>query len=252
MNARSNSALTLTTSSLALALLTALSAPAQEAKPAPPAEPIVSFAFDGGSLAKYAATIRKAGTNINITLPGLASEVEVPKVELTQVSVEAALRAAGSLVPSNFTISVAVLSSDEGQPVYALSVFDRTMQMVTAGSGMKPRNELGVRVFSLMELTRKLPGETETSVLDADTILSALDTGLSIGDAKKKVEMRYHEDSYLLFVKGTETQTLLARDILQSVLSDVNRVRDAERRAAQEARKSEARKEAREKTSTGR
>lgn len=251
MNARSNSALTLTTSSLALALLTALSAPAQEAKPAPPAEPIVSFAFDGGSLAKYAATIRKAGTNINITLPGLASEVEVPKVELTQVSVEAALRAAGSLVPSNFTISVAVLSSDEGQPVYALSVFNRSNQMA-ASTGVNPANEPSLRVFSLMELTRKLPGETETSVLDADTILSALDTGLSIGDAKKKVEMRYHEDSYLLFVKGTETQTLLARDILQSVLSDVNRVRDAERRAAQEARKSEARKEAREKTSTGR
>ena len=220
------------------------------------ADPVVSLEFAGGSLAKFAAALRKAGDDVNIVMPALAAEVDLPALALSQTTVESALKSIDAVIGDDFRIRVKTLRSQVGKPVYAVSVHLLRSQRKVSGASTQVaganNSATSVDVLSLKFLTSTVPGDVETSgqTMKAETILTAVDTGLGIHPGVTKPEFRYHEDSGLLFINGLSRDLGLVRAIIQNLEIDVRRLREAnkmqaarkqaeDRQAAKEARNSE-------------
>ncbi len=213
---------------------------AQESKQATPAniaaDPVVSLDFTGGSLADFAAALRKAGNDINIVMPEIAAKVELPALTLSKATVESALRSIGAITSEDTRVRVETLRSVKGTPVYAVSVQIRNRRSTGGGpvtTQMPAPNQeaspLRVSVFSLKFLTDTVPGDSEADglTMKPETILTAIDTGLGVRVGGSKPEFKYHEDSGLLFTQGNARQIGLVQNIIQSMESDIRRLRDA-------------------------
>lgn len=234
-----------------VALLTlALAGVAQQANPdAPPkrgqAPHTLSVDFKGGTLAEYVAALRAAGTNVNVVLPDSATKVRVPALVLRETSVEAALRAVTTVVdPSiqlNVNTSVGTLPNQGpiGEPVYSVQV--RQIESNPFGNmpgTAQPSTPSArvVRVFALRSLLKR--GDGSGDGLEVKTILTAVDTGLSVvaehatvdtGDGDNKAVVRYHEDSALLFVSGTVAQLRVIDEVISNLRRDTDDPRPAKR-----------------------
>jgi len=79
-------------------------------------------------------------------------------------------------------------------------------------------------VFSLRYLTR---GTGDT--LKTQTILMAIDTGLAIEGVGSRAKIKYHEDSGLLFVRGTSEHLRLVTSVLDELRRDVQPSRSPRR-----------------------
>jgi hypothetical protein len=194
-----------------------------------PTDTVVSVNFAGGTLAELVDVIRESDEYINILTPPEASQVSAPSLSLKQVSVGNALRAIAQ-VCSNRQASVDVTAQNTGwgQPVFSLRVA-LARQRETAAPGSV---ETSVVVFSIRSMTESLPGVPEDAQITfaADTILTAIDTGLNVADPEgDKAQIRYHADSGLLFVRGTWEQNQLIESVLESMENDLNRRRGAAR-----------------------
>ena len=224
----------------AAALLAALATGPQAAAQADPsgrasrqAGEVVSVDFEGGTLADFADALRDAGKDVNILLPDTAHDVAVPAVTLRQASVEAALNAVGSIVDPNYLVEVRTQRAGQGNSVHALRVLAKSSQQVSgvvAGNGPGSSRPTDVQVFSLRSLTESLPGDPEGATNKAETILTAVETGLGVaGETNSKAVLRYHEDSGLLFVRGTRVETGLVQSILHRMNEHVVQQRMAAR-----------------------
>jgi hypothetical protein len=195
--------------------------------------PRISLRFAGGTLAEFVAAVRAAGTGINVVSSSLADRVPVPAVTLTDVAVDEALRAVGDVVPGTFRVKVDGDRQPKGKPVFSIAVAEapRGPTATAIGpNGMVTGDEPFriVKVFSLRELTRSADGGGIDKVaLASTTVLSAVEAGLGIGGGAKEptADLRYHEDSGLLFVRGTPEQTGLVHEVLRNLTEDVQRMR---------------------------
>lgn len=195
----------------------------------PARDQVISVHFRGGDLEDYVEAIRAAGDKVNIALSPDASAVRVPEIELIDADVHAALDAVSEIVHQDWAVSVKAKRSQFGQPVFAVSVRSRR-------SPEQLRVEQHVQVFSLRNLTDSLPGDPSNLTVSAETILTAIETGLGIsaehleqvrGLKGEKAFMRYHEDSGLLFVRGRIEHTELVQSILLRMERDLTRHREA-------------------------
>lgn len=228
-----------------LTLLLTVAPSAQQAEINPQPGHTVSVDFRGGTLTEFAASLRSAGDNVNIVVPENASKVKIPALVLRQTSVEAALKAVTQVVEPTVRLSVDVSVGNVpnvgivGEPVYSVRVSlqrDSPGAVTTAGMG----NQRTVRVFSLRNLTKPMPGEASDAALsNVKTILTAIDTGLAVagmreelevGEADTKALVRFHEDSDLLFVAGTHTQLRLVEEVLSNLERDAQTIRNAMKR----------------------
>ncbi len=230
-------------------LLLGLAAPAQEQTI--PDRRTLSVEFKGGSLTEYVAALRSAGNNVNVVLPDTAAKVRVPALVLRETSVEAALRAVTNVVDESIHLSVNVSigsspnSGPFGAPVYSIQV--RQLESNSMGNAAMPQSSRArlVRVFALRTLING-PGDTATR-LDVKTILTAVDTGLGVvaehagldTTSSDKAVVRYHEDSGLLFVAGTNAQLSVVDQVINNLERD-----QKEERAAKRATSTPATKEA--------
>src|SRR5882672_1301492 len=65
--------------------------PANNPEPTPTGEKLVTMKFPGGTVADYAAALKKAAGDVNIVVALEAKDIPMPAVELTDASVEGAL-----------------------------------------------------------------------------------------------------------------------------------------------------------------
>lgn len=226
---------------LALALTAILAAPAaaQEAQPPAPAatrhsqaDSTISVKFRGGSFADYVSVIRNAGEKVNIVIPPMAADVQVPPLSIIDAEVEAALEVAAEIVDAKHRVKVRTHRSKLGRPIHVIQVYEAPAAPNLTGAVRTqgpPRTE--VRVFSLCALTERLTGDPDQSdfAIKPSTILTAIDTGLAVASEEgvDKPVIRYHEDSGLLFVQGTPHQTNMVNEVLQRMENDVGRRRSA-------------------------
>lgn len=216
--------------------------PAEQA----PSVETVTVKFQGGSLRDYAEAIQAArrveyegsAYQINIVLPLLADKVKVPPLSLIDADVESALRVACDVAENKDYISDVDVHSkrqrgvaQSSQAVYVIQVRAKPTRGVSGG--FTDDNSV-VRVFTLRAATEKLPSEGDDFCLKAETILTAIDTGLSVAaqGSKQKAVVRYHADSGLLFVQGTRAQSNMVSEVLASIETDVERMRARARAAA--------------------
>ena len=218
---------------LAIALTLLLFAPLVHAQDAPPVDsPIVieHLDFKGGTLAQFVEALREGLDHapVNVLLRNDAGNVRIPTLELRDVSLDTALRAAvpigqretrqpdGSLLVQ-WTFLDRTEVNDRGSPVY---VFD-------AGSEVqKPPAGDGERRFEVFGLGRVI-GDG-----DADGVLEIIDAAMSLDDAEP-AELRYHKDSGLLIVRGTHEQLVLVDQVIGRLEADRSRTSDEDRDRAE-------------------
>ena len=189
-----------------------------------PATQLISVDFDGGSLRDYVDAIRSV-SKTNILLEDGVDEVMVPAVELKRVEVGTALDAVTDIVEDKRSVNVRSHRSKFGATVYTVQV--RSRQQTNVATMQGPQRH--VQVFSLRSLIEPMPGYPgdEAQVFEAKTILTAIETGLSISGDKHAAVLRYHADSGLLFVEGSINQTSMVHSVLKSMGDDLEMLREA-------------------------
>lgn len=204
---------------VAAAAVLAVAAAPQSQSPAtserangPTASPSTSVAFAGGTLADLIGAIRARDVRANIVAAIDCAEVPMPAINLTDVTVIDALRAAGAVADQEWVVSAAVECSGK-MPVHTVVVARRGGKF----GAPKPEPQRAM-VFSLKKLTETWPGDSENRPVaqKPETILSAIEAGVQ-GTSMQAPKLRYHAESGLLFVHGDGQQVDLVKQVLSSI-----------------------------------
>lgn len=198
-----------------------------------------SLEFPGGSLSDLIDAIRRAADGANIVASALASEVELPAIMLRNATVQASLMSVRMIAPEHYRVSVET-QVDSGTPVHSVTVTGTQNPQLN-----QPHQDYrGVRVFSIRSLIEALPSDPPgfaDKLLSAATVLSAVENGLEVSrpashgevrvEGKAPWDLRYHEDSKLLFVSAHPDQLVLVQEVLQALEQDVQQARTASLRS---------------------
>ncbi len=162
----------------------------QEAK----AEERRDLRFDGGTVAEYAAAVRKVSPTMNIVLGPGAGEQMVPAMELLQV------RAADTAEV------LATLRHQLGNTMF--NVDRRAAFTAVSANWGGPETAHGTTPFSLAKHLR--------SGFKEDAILSVIRTSLD-SDAVG-LHLKYHPETSLLIVRGSQEQRKLVERTLDRIM----------------------------------
>ncbi|MEM7199727.1 MAG: hypothetical protein AAF628_05635 [Planctomycetota bacterium] len=179
---------------------------------------LVTLQFRGGTLADYVSAVRETGPAVNIMLAENADLVPVPAVKLTQVPVSGALQAAASVVGDVAHVDVRCIGGPVGKDIYAVAVQMKGQAgPVTATVQATPPVKSRVRVYSL--------GFTRSEA-EVKTVLNAVEQGLELCEEASPI-LRFHEDSRLLFVRGSRDQGELVESVLARLSFELSQSRGA-------------------------
>ncbi|MBN4060234.1 hypothetical protein JYT11_00120 [Planctomycetaceae bacterium AH-315-I19] len=153
------------------------------------------LSFDGGTVASYVRAIQKAAGEKKIVVMPEAEALEVPRVELTGVTLYEAIDL------------IAHLSRvDIFRPKGALVI--RSWPSVLENSPVDKRSE---RVDSN---TWSVEGIMSTRLTESD-LLSAIDAAITLADGETRV--RFHKETGLLMARGPESELALISKIIDKV-----------------------------------
>jgi len=140
----------------------------------------------------------------------------MPAIELRSAPIQAALESIAMVVPDPYRAKAVVnVVPGSGVPVYS----------VVIAADQPPPASSEVRVFTLSTLTKALPTDPVDApvVLPAKTVLSAIEAGARV--LNQQFDLRYHEESGLLFLRGTSAQIEMVQQVLGNLQRDQERVR---------------------------
>lgn len=190
-------------------------APAAVPAPQEPQAPRIHLEFAGGTLADLLVDLCKVEPGLNLVGSALCSEVVVPRLSMTDVTVFALLRAVAQVADPEYVVKVDMESRNGGSPIYSI-VAERRSRPVgppgrqISGPGATPR----IAVFTLAKLTDG--GGDPAIAIKPETILSALTAGTQ-GTPLKAPSLRYHQESGLLFAFGDEEQLQYVQQVLRNL-----------------------------------
>lgn len=225
-------ALALVAGGLAIGAAMGVAQEGQGARPAPAGT--LSVDFKGGPLKDYVVSLRSAAKDlpVNIVVSG-ETDAPVPPVTLKGVSVQAAVVLLEHLEIPHYDVSVSAAPDGGAAPVFVVRT--RVVQPFARHDGGAP----DLAVFSLRSLLQTAPGTPDLPVTrtDASSLLTAVETALTMGGAGEKAEMKFHPETGVLVVRGTVEQTAAVQRLLGEVNGDLQRFRsgatDARVREAQ-------------------
>jgi hypothetical protein len=135
---------------------------------------------------------------------------------LKGAGLEQALSGAAMAAEADFEVRVKEFRG-EGEPVYSIVAYARPQQVVAGVAGPDPKAEQQ-SVFSLNELTGAQPFDVEP--FSVETILGAL--RLATEGEQNPPRIRFHEDSGLLLVRGTQAQIGVVQLTLSTMRNDLS------------------------------
>lgn len=197
------------------------------ARKAEPQGPRVTLNFPGGTVLEYVKAIQKAAepTVINAMVSADAAKLRVPAVEFKQVAVSSAIEALPMAAQNETAAAVlevrAVGQAWDGSGIYSISarqtVFGAPGQaMLTPGKA--PEH---VEVFSMRDLVEPPPGAPAgAGGTTVETILMAVDTAIGLHSDGEKPQVKFHKDSGVLIVRGTQEQIRTVKDLLNTLRED--------------------------------
>lgn len=196
---------------------TAVAFPAATADPVTPS-PIVSVDFPGGTVQEYVQMLRAASKDpVNIAASEQLLSTQIPPITLTHVTLLNALRALGTIGDGSGMIDVRDLSMTGrgeriGSPIYEANWVPR-----------RSSDEVSVTTYSLFDRIPSVTGDEATRM--AETLVSAAQAALQMSGNSATWDLKFHQPSRLLLMKGTKGQI----DIVSGVVDrmTVNWARDA-------------------------
>ncbi len=158
-----------------------------------PMQQIISVEFAGGTVDEYVGMVRKAAAGTNIVITGMAGDFILPDIQLNKVPVDSALdcivRASRDQLSMYYSDHVVFVEDDRQPPT------------------------TGVTVINVKQLL--------ASVDKAD-VLTAIEVGMEMqGEQPVKIELKLHEETGLLFVKGLHSQTHLVTEIVNQMMMGI-------------------------------
>lgn len=211
------------------------SQPATLAKPSGgPADPVyvrpvglieggsrVNLKFPGGTLTDFIEALRKAASPapFNVLKTGEGVEPLIPPCEFQDVTITNAVSAAAKV---DRKIRLSIIQEDEGAPVYVFSY---------GGNSGSRDSSMQTDVLSLRGVLDAAPNDPQDVkvTMTSDTVLAAVQQGAMTDadeDGTRPAMIRFHEESELLFVRGTHDQIETIRRVVSLMESDVQRKRN--------------------------
>jgi hypothetical protein len=144
----------------------------------------------------------------------------VPAISLRRTSIENALQAAAQIADEQASVSIRPLRDRVGAPVYVIRV---KLQKPKRKAPTRTKVQNHVTVLSIRMLTEDVTGTNFT--VKPETVLTAIEVALDIGGESRmaqKTKIRFHEDSGLLIVAGSQQQLRIVRDVVDRIHSDIN------------------------------
>lgn len=209
-----------------------LPAAAQQPDPAPggntvrseePKEVLISVDFPGGSVADYINVLRRSvgKVPVNAVVSAQAQRATLSPIVLRDVSLFTAMSA----------ISAAAGNSSGNWLIEVIPGQTRAMAALAFSVDYKPRaerpaDELVVETLSLARLIGSGKAE-QNDGMSAAVVLTAIETGLQLGDGAgaRAPELKFHEESGLLFVRGTVPEVRLVQTVVNRMSDDLERRR---------------------------
>jgi hypothetical protein len=212
--------------------------PAQPGLPPSPTGPLVTFAFPGGTIADFVKAIQKAAepAAVNISVAADAAPIPVPPVEYRQVAVSSALDALPAATRGRAILDVRQVGDVAGgSGVYAISLSPSFMppgQPFSAVVGDRPT----VQAFSIRQLIDPPADGPGAAPIPVESVLAAVDAAIALGTtdlqgAPEPPQVKFHRDSGVLIVRGTQDQIISIKNLLDTMHQDLA----ARTRAAHEA-----------------
>lgn len=200
--------------------------------------PVVSLDFPGGTLREYVGAVQRAAgkDTVNVLLPAEAADLPLPPISMKDVSARTALEAVQWAFPQMGPHRVDVTpfgSPESGSPTFAVAY----MAMGDRGPvpPSQPARPRDVEVFSIRELIEPAEGGDGVPV---ETLLTSIEAALSLKDVGVAPDLKFHEDSGLLIVRGTGEQIGTVKSLLREIRGDVQQrrgiARERQRREAEE------------------
>ncbi|MGD9690474.1 MAG: secretin N-terminal domain-containing protein [Phycisphaerales bacterium] len=178
----------------------------------------ISLDFAGGTVEEYFAAVRRAAgeTPVNVSFAGGVEQVQLPTVSFRGVQLETAIRTAAELHEPGPEVRMyvrEVTPEVRGFPLPRVG----TPLFVVGLESLKQR-ERESRVISLNGVIARGP-----EAMPAEVVLTAIEAALRNDGAG--VDMKFHKDSGLLFVSGTDRQCDLAERVVGQLLNDADPLR---------------------------
>ncbi len=211
--------------------------------PDDPPPTLISVDFNGGTLAQFVTAIKSQSKEpVNILPQGDAAKIPVEAVQLRDVDVETALRAAletklinQETMPDGMQRKLyleTIRGDAPSKPAFVVGFqTGGARATVPQAPGMSPGNDSVTAVYSIQRLVHNDDKDGMTT-LPETVVLSAIDTGLKLASVEgvEKPELQYHKDSGLLLVRGRRDDVSVVEEVLRKLVSDQDRRTEGTRR----------------------
>ncbi|MCU0867100.1 MAG: hypothetical protein MUC36_25230 [Planctomycetes bacterium] len=177
---------------------------------------VVTLKFPGGTLGEFVAMLRQLEPKANVMVAAAAADAVLPALELRGAGLSQVLQSACAVAESHLEIRVKE-TRGEGEAVFAI-----TARALPPAQDPFAARAQRTKVFSL---SRLLEGKENAGLAPA-TVLSAIET--AVGGPDLLTALRYHKESGVLIVRGTDEQIGVCSELLLQL------ERDAEARRRQE------------------
>lgn len=196
----------------------------------------ITVDFKGGTVAQYVELLKKSGKAVNIVASERASKQQLSALSLNQVNIGVAvysIQAAAASGAGQWKIDQ-ITPPMGGYPPGMLQPGGEAYSVDFFPFGRRGE-DLVVESYSLVRIIKS---EGHAEGMDAKVVLTAIETGLKLQNegAEQPPDLKFHSDSGLLFVRGTNSDVRLVGSIVSRLLDDArSRTIAAEKRAREAA-----------------
>ncbi|MBC7833962.1 MAG: hypothetical protein H7Y88_02545 [Phycisphaerales bacterium] len=207
-------------------------------QPTPDPNPrIINLSFPGGDFSAFVEALRTAAEAgpVNVVMPATAQHLDVPPLELRNVTVAGALRSLELVFGDDSPYRIAVREIDPHGPVFGVEV----ARMNPFGGRSAPQQQ----TLDVISITDFLKKDDHPGGIPADILLDSLQTTLQMSptnsngeDEAPPPEIRFHEEAGLLIVRGLPQEVSVVRRVLDelrgSITTDTKRSQVGQRAQA--------------------
>lgn len=198
-----------------------------------------AVSFKGGSIESFVNALRDASGDVpvNVIVSGQTDGLQLPPIMLEHVDVKNAVRSLKYLSVDPYVIDVGMTDEGAANGVMSIAVHKRVAQRQQPGMNVIAGQPDRLEVISLTELLEGA-GDDGASA-DTATLLTAIDTALAMAGDTQAAELKFHPDSRLLIIRGSDRQADLVKRLINEVYQDVTRRRSITHQLRAELRQAE-------------